>query len=200
MWFDFASGSKGTVQIPTQDSLGNYNFKFGPSTGIAYSVNISSSRGRLGFNSHPNSTMIVNGHGTSAAKDADVVFGYYVENSTGPVSINGLTVGSAVTRQFTDQGRNFQLNNVYLNPFSWQVYVSQSNSFPVTVTNSTINEIAAFSNGLVNISNSTLQLAVTGAMGPGSRLNINTSEIWSQAVQAQNGGQMTITNSQLHGN
>src|SRR5258708_18217036 len=177
MWFDFASGSKGTVQIPTQDSHGNYNFSFGPSTGIGYSVNISSSRGRLGFNSQPNSTLIVNGHGTSGSKDADVVFGYYVENSTGPVTIDSLSVGTSVTRKFTDQGRNFQLNNVYLNPFAWQVYVSQSNNFPVTATNSTINKMAAFSNGLVNISNSTLQLAVTGAMGPGSRLNINTSEI-----------------------
>jgi hypothetical protein len=200
VWLDFASGSSGTVDIPTQNSQGIYSFHFGPSTGIGYSVNIGSSQGRLGLNSYPGATTIVNGNGSSAVNDVEVVFGYYVENNTGPVSINDLSVGSSVTRQFTDQGRNLQLNNVNLNPFSWQVYVSQSNGFPVSITNSTINEIAAFTNGLVNVSDSTLQLAVAGAVGPGSIMNIANTQIWSQAVEAENGGQMTITNSELNGN
>jgi hypothetical protein len=110
-----------------------------------------------------------------------------------------LTVGST-TRQFTDQGRNLSLNNVNLNPLSWQVYVSQSNGYPVTVSNSKINEIAAYTNGLVNISNSTLQLATTGAVGPGSQMNITGSQIWSSAILAENGGHTSITSSQIHGN
>jgi hypothetical protein len=201
VWLEFASGSNGTVEIPTQDSEGNYNFSFGPGTGIDYSVNISASNGSLGLNSYPNSTMIVNGHGVSgASSDVRVVFGYYLQNNTGAVTINGLTGGSNITEQFTDQGRNLQLNNVNLSPLSWQVYVSQSNTFPVSVTNSNINEIAALTNGLINISNCVLQLAVAGAEGPGSIVNISGTQIWSQSIQAENGGQMAITNSQLHGN
>jgi hypothetical protein len=105
-----------------------------------------------------------------------------------------------VTRQFTDQGRNLSLNSVNLNPFTWSVYVSQSNGFPVTVSNSKINEIAALTNGLVNLSNSTLQLAETGALGPGSKMNITGTQIWSQGILAQNGGKVSITYSGIHGN
>jgi hypothetical protein len=200
LWLYFGAGSAGTVQIPTQDSQGNYSFSFGPGTGIGYSVNIASSSGRLGLNSYPNSTMIVNGNGAAGANDASVVVGYYVQNNTGPVSLNGLSGGDDITEQFTDQGRNLQLNHVNLGPFSWQIYVSQSNNFPVSVTNSKINEIAALSGGQLNISNSVLQLAVTEAGGPGSIMTIDSTQIWSQTIQAQDGGQLTITNSQLHGN
>jgi hypothetical protein len=200
VWLNFPSGSDGTIEIPTRDSQGNFNFSFGPVTGIAYSVNISSSAGSLGLNSYPNSTMIVNGHGTSGANDLRVVFGYYIQNNTAPVSLNGLTGGSNVTQEFTDQGRILQLNNVNLGPLSWQVYVSQSNNLPVSVTNSQINEIAALTNGLLNISNCVLQLAVTEAGGSGSLMNISGTQIWSQSIQAVQGGQMMITNSQLHGN
>jgi hypothetical protein len=200
VWLSFPSGSNSTLQIPRKDSGGNYNFSFGPGTGIAYSVNISESGGGLGLSSYPDSTLIVNGDGASATNDASVAIGYYVQNSTGPVSIDGLDVGSGITLQLTDQGRNLQLNNVNLGPFSWQIYVSQSNNFPVTVTNSKVNEIAAFSDGLVNISNCTLQLAVTEAGGPGAVMNISGTQIWSQTIQAQDGGQLTITDSELHGN
>jgi hypothetical protein len=200
VWLDFSSGSNGTVNIPTQNSQGNYSFSFGPGTGIGYSVNISDSSARIGLNSYPNSTMIVNGHGTSGANDANVVFGYYVQNNTGPVSIDSLDGGDNVTRRFTDQGRDLQLNNVNLNPFSWQVYVSQSNNYPVSINNSIINEIDVFTKGIVDISNSTLQLAIAGAFGPGSIMNINNTQIWSQAIQAENGGQVFINNSDLYGN
>ncbi len=200
VWLEFASGSSGTVNIPALDAQGNFDLSFGPGSGIAYSVNISSSAGQLGLISYPNSTMIVNGNGQSGGNDAGVVIGYYVENSTGPVNITGLTGGNDITQQFTDQGRNLQLNNVNLGPFSWQLYVSQSNNFPVTVTNSNVNELGVLSNGLVNLSNSILQLAVTEAGGPGAVLNISNTQIWSQTIQAVDGGQMTISNSQLHGN
>ncbi|MGA2416830.1 MAG: hypothetical protein ABSF59_20425 [Candidatus Sulfotelmatobacter sp.] len=200
LWLQFVPGSKGTVNIPRQDSQGHYNFIFGPGTGIAYSVDISSSSGRLGLNSHPDSTLIVNGRGAFGVNDAAVVLGYYVENHTGPVSIDGLTGGSDITREFTDSGRKLLLNRVNLGPFSWQVYVRQSDNFPVSVTNSKVNEIAALSHGLVNISNCILQLAVTEAGGPGAVMNISGSQIWSQTLLAEAGGQMSISDSQLHGN
>ena len=200
IWLVFVSGSRATINVPQKDAQGKFNFDFGSSPGFNYSVHMVASRIRLGLNSHPNSTMIVNGNGLAGANDADLVFGYHVENNTAPVTLSGLDVGSNVTRQFTDQGRNLSLNNVNLNPFTWQVYVSQSNGFPVTVTNSIVNEIAALTNGLLNISNSVLQLAVTEAGGPGSQMNITDTQIWSQAIIAANGGQMNITTSHLHGN
>jgi hypothetical protein len=200
LWLDFLPGSNGTINVPQHDAQGNFNFDFGNSLGFNYSVHMSASTCRLGLNSYPHSTMIVYGNGTAGKNDVDLVFGYFVSNNTSTVSIDSLTVGANITRRFTDQGRNFSLNHVNLNPLSWQVYVSQSNGFPVTITNSKINEIAAFTNGLVNISNSTLQLAVTGAMSPGSQMNITSTQIWSQAILAQNGGRMSITSSQIHGN
>jgi hypothetical protein len=200
LWLDFLSGSNATINVPQYNKQGNFNFSFGNSPGFNYSVIMNASQCRLGLNSYPNSTMIVNGHGTSGANDVSLVFGYYVMNNTSPVSINSLTVGTSTTRQFTDQGRNLSLNHVNMNPLSWQVYVSQSNGYPVTVSNSEINEIAAFTDGLVNISNSTLQLATTGAVGPGSQMNIAGSQIWSSDILAENGGHTSITSSQIHGN
>jgi len=199
VWLDFQPGSNATANLPAHDSDGNYNFSFGPGTGIGYSVNISASAGRLGFNSHPDSTVIVNGHGTGA-DDAAIVFAYYVENSTGPVNIDGLKAGNDITEQFTDQGRTLQLNDVNIEPFSWQVYVNHSNNFPVSVTNSQVNEIGALTGGLVDISNCILQLANTEAAGTGAIMTISGSQIWSQSVLAEDGGKISIRASQLHGN
>lgn len=200
VWIQLASGSAATIDVPQKDAGGYYSFDFGNARGIDYSIHFSSSRGRLGFNSHPNSNLVVNGQGAAGTSDADLVFGYYVENNRSPVSLHGLTGGVDITREFSDQGRNLQLNHVNLGPFAWQVYVSRSNGFPVTVTNSKINEIAALGGGIVNISTCVLQLAVAGAFGPGSYMSILGTQIWSQAVQAQGGGRVDIGNSQLHGN
>lgn len=200
LWLEFASGSNGTINVPTKNNQGNYNLNFGPTTGIGYSVNVSASKGRLGIHSYPNSTTIINGNGLSGTNDVDIILGYYVVNNTAAVNLTGLTVGPNITRQFVDQGRNLQLNNVNLSPFTWQIYASQNNNFPVNITNSKINEVTLFTNGLVNVSNSVLQLAVTGAVGPGSKLNISSTQIWAQSILAQNGGQITIADSQLHGN
>jgi hypothetical protein len=39
-------------------------------------------------------------------KYANVVFDYYIENATAPLAVDRLTVGSFVTKKFTDRGRN----------------------------------------------------------------------------------------------
>jgi hypothetical protein len=199
MWLNFASGDMGIVNIPKFDSSGRYNFTFTPSKGNIYSVGITSGIGRIGINSHPKSTIIVNGAMSPVMNYANVVFGYYIENSTAPVVIDGLTVGGFLTGTLTHQGRNLTLNNVYINPLCWQVYVSQSNGFPTYITNSKINELAV-ANGIVNISDSTLQLAETVVAGPGSRLTINNTQIWSSTIQAMMGGVVNIANSHIHGN
>jgi hypothetical protein len=200
VWLEFMPGSSGVVTLPTREASGNYSLSFGPTTGFDASVNITNSAGRLGLNSHPGSDIVVNGTGASGTRDVDVVFGYYVRENTSDVSISGLTGGPDVTRTFTDQGRRLQLNHVNLNPFSWQVYVSNTNGHVVQISNSKINEIAALPHATVNISNSVLQLAVVGAFGPGAVMNIDGTQLWVQAMLAQGGGQVAISNSQIHGN
>lgn len=200
LWLDLASGDKGTVNIPRLDARKNFDLAFTPSQGHTYSVNVKSSNFRIGLNSHPNSSLTVNGNGLSASYSASIVIGYYIENTTSSLVIDQLVVNTYITKTFSHQGRTLALKNVYLNPFAWQVYVERTNGFTVTIKNSKINELAAFTNGLVDISNSTLQLAVTGAVGPGSRININSSRVWSQSLQAMNGGKINVTNSEIHGN
>ncbi|MGQ0444113.1 MAG: hypothetical protein ACT4O2_03030 [Beijerinckiaceae bacterium] len=196
----FKSGSSATINIPKSDAKGKYNFVFGKSPGFDYSINMTASWTRLGFESHPGSRMILNGGGAGSTTDAPVQISYFVENNTAPVTIKGLDVLRDTTRKFTDQGRTISLNHVNLNPISWQVYVSQSNGFPVTIRNSKINELGVLTNGLVNLSNSTLQLAQLGAFGSGSRLNITGTQIWSQGIVAQRGGRVSIKYSGIHGN
>jgi hypothetical protein len=200
LYVDFISGSSATINVPQYDANGNFNFVFGKSPGFNYSINMTASQTRLGLESHPGSSMILNGGGAGSTTDIPVQISYYVENNTAPVSIKGLHDLSDMTRQFTDQGRNISLNHVNLNPIAWSVYVSQSNGFPVTISNSKINELGVLTNGLVNISNSTLQLAQLGAFGSGSQLNITGTQIWSQAIVAQNGGQVSINYGGIHGN
>jgi hypothetical protein len=89
---------------------------------------------------------------------------------------------------------------VNIEPFSWQVYVNHSNNFPVSVTNSQVNEIGALTGGLVDVSNCILQLANTEAAGTGAIMTISGSQIWSQSVLAEDGGKISIRASQLHGN
>ena len=200
LWIQFLPGSAATVDLPETDAEGYFSFAFGDAPGIGTSIRFSSSQGRLGFNSFPNSSVVVNGRGPAGTRDVDPVFGYFVVDNTSPVAIRGLTGGADVTRVFTDQGRRLQLNHVNLGPFAWQVYVSRSNGFPVAVTDSKINEIAALDGGLVEVSNCVLQLAVAGAFGAGSRMSISATHVWSQAVQAVGGGRIEIANGQLHGN
>lgn len=59
-------------------------------------------------------------------------------------------------------------------------YYIVNNSSPVAVDGLT--------GGIIDVSTCVLQLAVAGAFGPGSRMSISGTQIWSQAVQAQSGG------------
>jgi hypothetical protein len=200
VWLDLAAGDKGTLNIPRLDAYKRFNLAFTPSQGHTYAVDMTSTNCRIGVNSHPSSTLTINGNGLPPAYSANIVIGYYIENASAPVVVDQLTVGTYITKSYTHQGRSLALNKVYLNPFAWQVYVEQTNGHTVTIKNSKINELAALTNGLVAISNSTLQLAVTGAVGPGSKIDIDSTKVWSQSLLAQNGGKINIKNSEIHGN
>jgi hypothetical protein len=213
LWIPFTTGSSDTVSVPKEDAQGNVTIAFPSSgaTGFNYSVSVTECNTRLGFQSYPGSTMIVNGDGTGTG-DAQIQFSIYVIGSMGPaitapISINGLTVGPNINYTETDSGRTITLNNVCLNPVSWQVYVADNSKayngtadYPVTFSNSIINEAGTTTDGIMNISNSVLQYAQLGAFGPGSQLTITGTDIWSQQISAENGGQTTITNSTLRGN
>ncbi len=122
VWLNFNAGSSATVVVPTMGQNGVYNFEFLPSKGFNYSVTISESYCRLGFNSYPDSTMIITSDGSSTDK-VPPVFGYYFMNNIADVTVSNLTVGNNITIDYTDSGRLLRLQNVYLNPFSWHMLV-----------------------------------------------------------------------------
>jgi hypothetical protein len=95
--------------------------------------------------------------------------------------------------------RLLQLTNVYLNPFTWQIYCAYNNAL-VTIKNSLINELGVFTNGNCAVVNSVFQYAVLGAEAAGAKLSISDSQIWSQVIQAANGGHVTLNNTEVHGN
>jgi hypothetical protein len=80
--------------------------------------------------------------------------------------VANFTVGENITRVFTYSGRILSLQNVYLNPFSWQIYSSSTNGY------------------LVIVEESVLQLVDLEAGGTNVALTIINSQIWSQSIQA----------------
>jgi hypothetical protein len=89
IWLGLLAGSSATVNVPQMDAQGNFNFDFGSTTSIAYTVHVAGSQTRLGFNSHPNSTLILNGSGTTSPNDANVVLGYYIDTTRLPLPLIG---------------------------------------------------------------------------------------------------------------
>ncbi len=149
IWLNFIAGSNHTITIPEKDVNGKISLVFGNSTVLDYFVDIKNTSTRIGLNSYPNSTMIVNGNGSP--NSARTTFGYYIQDHTAPVTINSLPLSGAYTQTFTGQGRLISLNNVYIGPFTWQVYIRNSNGHVTTFNNCIINEAAAFTNGLLDI-------------------------------------------------
>jgi hypothetical protein len=192
IWLNFMSGSEYTLMVPIMDSNGLYSFTLG-------NVTFQDSYCRLGINSYPYSSVTIIGTGESVGQ-APLVFGYYLQDSTSNVTVSDLGVGNNVSAQYTDQGRLLKIKNTYLNPFSWQVYVSSTNGFTVTLANSLINELGVFTSGIVTMINCTTQIAVLEAGGTGAFIAIQQSQLWSQSISAVAGGVLTITDSYIHGN
>lgn len=199
VFFDFLSGSVGTLNVPQVNGSSHFDLSFGRSPGFDYFVKMTNSQSRIGVASYPNSSATV--IGTGSGNDAKMQISYYVQDNTGPVTINSLPVNGVVNYTLTDQGRLLRLTNVTMGIFGWHVYVKNSNGYVTTVNNSFINEAAVLSpGGLLDIVNSTMQYAALVSAGAGSIVNVSGSQIWSNQVAAQVGGHLNITGSTIHGN
>jgi hypothetical protein len=65
---------------------------------------------------------------------------------------------------------------------------------PVTVNLGTgaFNEVAAFAGGHVNLSATTMQLAVLEAAGTGAVVNATGADLWNQTIQADSEGVVNL--------
>jgi hypothetical protein len=203
LWLNFNSGSAATIEVPTLNDQGVFSFTFGGTPGFDYFVSLRNSICRLSLNSYPNSTMILTNSETNIndpSKQVGLCFGYYFQQLTESIVTGNFTVGNNITQSFTDCNRLIQLENINLNPFTWQFYSSFTLPYSVTITNSLINELGCFQNSSVIVTDSVFQLAVLESYGPFAYLTINNSQIWSQAIEAFGESIMTITSSEIHGN
>jgi hypothetical protein len=204
VWMNFNAGSEATLYVPSLESNGVlYDLTFGLTTGFDYFVNISNSYCRLGLNTYPASSMTIIGTGVNPQMQVPLVFGYYVQNYTSDITLSNLTVGDNITLEYTDQNRLVKLKNLYLNPFSWQVYVVGTGAVSkhvVRIVNSLINELGVFNGGNVELLSSVTQLAVLEADGANAVITVRDTQIWSQSITAAGGGVIYIYDSYIHGN
>jgi hypothetical protein len=167
--------------------------------GIGYDVVIVDSLVRLGVNSRPWSqvTIIGTGRGSSATGGGEISIGYSMTGVLVPQMISGLRPGYQAYTQLSHQGRLLLLQNVEVDPLGWSVWVSAGSAL-VTIRDSILNEVAAWS-AKVEVQESILQWAVLGSTGPGSRVVVRDSNIFSQLLFANLGGRIEVHDSVVHG-
>lgn len=203
VWLRYYAGDTSTLDVPILNGDGTFAMSASASGTSTWSVSWTDTKVRMGVESHPGSNVTVNG---SVGNQAEVVLGYYVENPTSPVTLDGLSVMTNLTRTFTDSGRTLTLNNLYLGPFSWQVYASGNAAHAVTITNSAVLELAVTPTtgtpGTINLNcpNGVYQISGIVAGGPGAIINVTGCHIWADQLNAQSGGKINIINSTIHGN
>ena len=201
VWFTFLPRSKAVLNLPDQTS-GKYSFEFGRDTpgveNVKYQMRIIDATVRLHMMSSPRSDVVVHGRGEGLPGAGEISVGYYVWLNFRPVTITGLRPGFAAYRKLTDQRRNLELINVEIDPVGWNVYSVWSFA-PVIVTDSIVNEIAAYSLGRVEVRNSILQFAVAGSVGSGGSMVVRDSHIFSQTVQTGGTSTTEIIDSVIHG-
>ena len=159
---------------------------------MGWSLEVDDAQLGLGIEIKPTSRLVIQGNGGRAPATGELKISYYVVGSR--ETLDGLKSGlqnGKVSDQLT-------LNEVQLGPIAWQIYAGDNAD--LTIKNSTINEIGIFGrNAKVEVENSVLQLAVLGALGPDSSLEIRNSEIWNQSIEAANKGRVTIADSKIFG-
>jgi hypothetical protein len=155
-------------------------------------LNVDSAEPGIGVQIQPFAKLVVNGMGAPALGEihANLLFA----NSTD--TIENLVVGLQNTS--VAKGR-LTLNNVAMGPIPWQLYaVSNENLF---IKNSIVNEIGIVGpSNTVVVDSSILQLATLSALGTsGTTLTINNSQIWNQAIIADNTAGINISNCNVTG-
>ena len=190
VWLD-AQGAKGTLTVPNVNGPFSWRTGAGHGLDVGWLLQVENAQPGLGVEIRPGTALTINGNGARAPATGELKIGYYVSARE---TLDGLKAGLQ-NRTVSDR---LTLKNVQLGPIAWQIYAGDDAD--LTVRNSVVNEIGIFGrNARVLVERSLLQLAVLAAVAPGSSLTINASEIWSQAVEVANQGQVTITDSQIYG-
>ena len=190
VWLD-AQGAKGALTLPNVNGPFSWRTGAGHGLDVGWLLQVENAQPGLGIEIRPGTALTINGNGGRAPATGELKIGYYVSSRE---TLDGLKAGLQ-NRTISDR---LTLKDVQLGPIAWQIYASDNAD--LTIRNSVINEIGIFGrNARVLVDRSVLQLAVLAAVAPASSLTINASEIWSQAVEVANQGQVTITDSEIHG-
>lgn len=194
VWMLF-QGATDTLNLPDQTG-GPFSWQAGRGmAGVRQShwfLNVDSTKPGLGVQVQPFSKLVVNGTGLPVTGEihANLLFA----NGTDTVENLGAGLQNLVVA-----GDRLTLNNVNLGPLGWQLYsVSNENLF---ISHSLVNEIGITGPAnTVVVDSSTLQLATLSALGTGSSsLTVGNSQIWSQAITAQNGSTITLNDCSVTG-
>jgi hypothetical protein len=129
--------------------------------------------------------------------------GYHFSDVTARETLTGLK-GGRQTGTYRNQGRVLALENSELPPYGWQVYsvndgIELAKVAPVTVTDSLINELAAFKQGRFEVAHVQFAFAGLGAMGPSSLVHVRDSVINSHTIMGNSDGVVKIEDSEIYG-
>lgn len=186
LWLQAGSGD---LDLPDQTEPYAWTVNRSAGIDVDWELQITDAQPGLGVQVMPGIILAISGQGHPAT--GELTIGYFVVGKT--ETLSHLQVGL----QNTVVGDRLTLNNVHLGPFAWQIYVGDGGN--LEINESVINEIGIFGNGHVTVNRSVLQLAVLAALGPGSTLDVEHSQVWNQEILAASDAQITLTNSDIHG-
>ena len=195
IWLNLESIT-GTVYLPPSQ-VQPYTWKVGRQAGglsTPWYLEVDSANPGLGVQIFPTSKIIINGAGLPATGELKVALEF--ANSTD--TMKALKVGLQNTTIANGLAGSVTLNNVNLGPIAWQLYaLANENLF---VTNSVVNEIGIAGPSKVTVDSSVLQFGALAAVGMGgSRMTINSSEIWNQAITAANNSIIALNSCKITG-
>ena len=198
MHVNLLDGITGTIDLPVQVN-GDYEeipytWSIGRDvpglSGVEWQLDINNSVVGIGVESLSGSSVTINGVG--APPNGELTVSYHVQGGT--ETLTGLHSGL----QFLTLGNGqLTLNNVNLGKVAWQIYAHQNEM--LTINDSVINEVGAALHGHITVNRTLLQLAGATALGNGSSVEINDSQVHSQTIEAFIDGEVTLNNSAVYG-
>ena len=195
VWLKFED-IRDTLHLPT-DQTQAFNWKIGRGFGglnTPWYLEVDSAQPSIGVQMFPSAQLTINGMGTPGIKEATIAL--YFANGTD--TLENLSVGLQNKTISNGMLGSLTLNNVNLVPVAWQLYALMNEN--LYVRNSIVNEIGVIGASQVTVDSTLLQLAVLAAVGiGGSTMTINDSEIWSQAITADNNSDIILNNCNVTG-
>jgi hypothetical protein len=215
LWLDFESGTSGTVTLPDQTAPFTWAAGQGQPgyANVNWSLHVTTATPGIGVEPHAGSSVSVTGRG---AANKEIGFSINFDPAVGSAIANAMAEASY---SFSDPPLNLvtsfslpplpgaaaselTLQNVNVGALAWQVYVGGGMGAPpitVNLGSGAFNELAAAPGGHLNLTGTTTQLAVLEATGPGAVLTATNADLWSQTLQADSMGTLSLVGSVVHG-